>query len=178
MPKIVVLLGAVRDGRVSEGIAKYVASQLKQLGAEVKFVDAKDLVIGYDWKDTDLPGWMETAQWADGFVLVSPEYNHGYAPAIKLVLDGAYDEYEKKPVGFVGVSSGPFGGIRAVEQLRQVCVELGLVGIHEQLLVGFAAKTISPEGKLLDPSVQSRMEAFGKALVWWADGLKTLRQTL
>lgn len=178
MPKIVVLLGAARDGRASEGVATYVAKQLERLGAEVRLIDARDIVTKHDWKDTDIAEWMEIAKQADGFVVVSPEYNHGYAPAVKLVLDGAYDEYEKKPVGFVGVSSGPFGGIRAVEQLRQVCVELGLVGIHEQLLVGFASKTIATDGSLLDPSVQSRMEAFGKALIWWTDGLTALRKTL
>ncbi len=177
MSQIIVLLGSTREGRASEGIAKYVTTQLQQLGATVTLVDARDLLKDHPLTETDIPAWMALASKADGFVIVSPEYNHGYPGAVKLVLDGAYDEYEKKPVGFVGVSSGPFGGIRAVEQLRQVCTELGMVGVHEQMLFGFADKAVSADGVLLEPGAaqQARMETFGKAFLTWVERLNEIR---
>ncbi|MCC7357194.1 NAD(P)H-dependent oxidoreductase [Candidatus Uhrbacteria bacterium] len=171
MPHIVVLLGSTRHGRASEGVARYITAQLQILGASVTLVDALEILKNHPLTETDIPAWMEIASRADGFVVVSPEYNHGYPGAVKMVLDGAYDEYEKKPVGFVGVSSGPFGGIRAIEQLRQVCVELGLVAVHEQMLFGFAKKAVAPDGTLLELTHQPRMEIFGKALLNWVERL-------
>lgn len=175
MSKIVVLLGTTREGRASEGVAKYIAAELTKLGAEVQFVDSRDMLKNQPLTETDNETWMAIAAQADGFVIVSPEYNHGYPGMLKMVLDGADEEYDKKPVGIVGVSSGPFGGIRMIEQIRQVCVELGLVGIYETMMFGFASKAVSADGILLDQAFQPRMEAFGKSLLWWADGLKKLR---
>lgn len=175
MLHIIVLLGSTREGRASEGVAKYVTKQLQQLGATVSLVDARDLLKDHPLTESDIPAWMELASKADGFVIVSPEYNHGYPGAVKLVLDGAYDEYEKKPVGLVGVSSGPFGGIRAVEQLRQVCAELDLVAVYEQMLFAHAPKAVSADGTLLDVTQQPRMEAFGKSLLTWAERLREIR---
>lgn len=57
---------------------------------------------------------------ADGLVIVSPEYNHGYPGEMKLMLDQLYKEYNRKPVGICGVSSGALGGARMVEQLRLI----------------------------------------------------------
>lgn len=177
MSDIIVLLGSTREGRASEGVAKYVTAQLQQLGANVTLVDVLDVLKDHPLTETDIPAWMELANKADGIVIVSPEYNHGYPGVLKLVLDGAYDEYEKKPVGFVGVSSGPFGGIRAVEQLRQVCAELGFVAVHEQLLFGFADKAVSADGVLLEPGMaqQARMQTFGKAFLTWVEHMNKLR---
>lgn len=176
MSKIVVLLGTTREGRASEGVAKYVAAELAKLGAEVELVDSRDILKNQPLTETDNEAWMAIAHAADGFVIVSPEYNHGYPGMLKMVLDGADEEYDKKPVGIVGVSSGPFGGIRMIEQIRQVCVELGLIGIYETLMFGFATKAVSADGTLLDPAFQPRMETFGKSIMWWADGLKKLRE--
>jgi NAD(P)H-dependent FMN reductase len=70
---------------------------------------------------------------ADGYVIVSPEYNHGYSAVLKNALDWVYTEWTKKPVGFVGY--GSTGGARAIEQLRQVVVELDMVPLREAIHV-------------------------------------------
>ena len=69
---------------------------------------------------------------ADGLIVVSPEYNHGYPGPLKEVLDSLYEEYEHKPIGICGAGGG-LGGSRAVEQLRLVAIELKLVPIREAL---------------------------------------------
>jgi NAD(P)H-dependent FMN reductase len=66
---------------------------------------------------------------ADALVIVSPEYNHGYSGLLKHVLDSCLKEYIHKAVGIVGVSAGPFGGTRVIENLLPVMRELGLVTI-------------------------------------------------
>jgi NAD(P)H-dependent FMN reductase len=69
----------------------------------------------------------QKARRADGFIIVSPEYNHGYPGELKMLLDMLYSQFVHKPVGICGVSSGAWGGTRMVEQLRQVCLAFHMV---------------------------------------------------
>ena len=94
-------------------------------------VDVRDLPLpvtgaGEDIKD---PAFSELCMRADGFVIVAPEYNHGYPGLLKHVLDTNLKEYIHKPVGICGVSAGGFGGTRVIENLLPVMRELGLVTI-------------------------------------------------
>ena len=109
---------------------------------------------------------------ADALVIVSPEYNHGYSGLLKHVLDSCLKEYIHKAVGIVGVSAGPFGGARVIQNLLPVMRELGLVTIFWDLNFSSVQKAFSTEGVLLDDSYSRRIDKFLKELVWMA---KTLR---
>jgi NAD(P)H-dependent FMN reductase len=72
--------------------------------------------------------WAAKISEADGYIIVSPEYNHGYSAVLKNAIDWVFPEWRNKPVGFVGY--GNAGGARAIEQLRQVAIELQMVPIR------------------------------------------------
>jgi NAD(P)H-dependent FMN reductase len=129
---IPVILGSVRIGRLSANAARLATGELAKCpGVETELIDIAQLPLptndsGEGIKD---PGFSAKMERADALVIVSPEYNHGYSGMLKHVLDSCLKEYIHKAVGVVGVSQGPFGGTRAIENLLPVLRELGLVAI-------------------------------------------------
>src|SRR6476620_7833315 len=129
---IPVILGTVRVGRMSEPAARLLTDELaKRAGVETELIDIGKLSLptndaGQSIKD---PGFAMRMERADAIVIVAPEYNHGYSGMLKHVLDSCLKEYIHKAVGIAGVSSGPFGGTRGIQDLLPVMRELGLVTI-------------------------------------------------
>ena len=172
---IPVILGTVRQGRLSLPAARLLVDQLaRRPGIESDLVDIARLAIRTDdageaAKDATYAAAMERA---DAIVIVSPEYNHGYAGLLKHVLDTCLKEYVHKAAGVVGVSAGPFGGARGIQDLLPVLRELGLVTIFWDVYVGNAASVFDASGALLDRVFLPRIDKFLKELIWMA---KTLR---
>jgi NAD(P)H-dependent FMN reductase len=113
---------------------------------------------------------------ADAFLVVTPEYNHGYPGYLKTAIDSVVEEWEAKPVGFVSYG-GLAGGSRSVQQLRTVFAELRAVTVREQVLFPGVWERFGPDGTLLDPE---RHDGAAKAmldqLVWWGRALRTARE--
>jgi NAD(P)H-dependent FMN reductase len=172
---IPVILGTVRMHRMSEHAARVVASEVgKREGVETELIDIAELPLptndaGEATKHADFSAKMSRA---DALVVVSPEYNHGYSGLLKHVLDSCLKEYIHKAVGIVGVSAGPFGGARGIENLLPVMRELGLVTIFWDVNFSNVQKVFGEDGKLLDESYIRRIDKFLKELIWMA---KTLR---
>jgi NAD(P)H-dependent FMN reductase len=120
---------------------------------------------GQGLKD-QFPEWRDAMVQADGLVIVSPEYNHGYPGSLKAVLDLLLREYIHKAVAFVGVSAGPWGGTRVIEAMVPMCRELGLAVTFSDLNFPFVQKTFDAEGKLLDQAFEPRVKDFLDELVW------------
>ncbi len=114
---------------------------------------------------------------ADGLILVVPEYNHSFPGLLKHVLDTNLDEYIHKAVGVCGVSAGPFGGARMIQNLLPVLRELGLVAIFTDLHFGMAGKLFDPaSGEITDPAYVRRVGKFVDELVWMARALRFARE--
>ena len=117
---------------MSEHAARLVSRELSAMaGVETELIDIATLPLptrdaGQAIKD---PKYAEKMNRADALVIISPEYNHGYSGLLKHVLDSCLKEYIHKAVGIVGVSAGPFGGARVIENMLPVMRELGLVTI-------------------------------------------------
>ena len=133
MIKIGIILGSTRPGRNGEQVAKWVYHVASRRDdAEFELVDLLDYPLPH--LDEPLPPSMgqyqnsHTQEWAakiasyDGFVMVTPEYNHGTSGVLKNAIDYLYAEWNNKAVGFVAY--GPVGGARAIEHLRLVAGEL------------------------------------------------------
>ena len=134
----------------------------------------RDLPLPPDDAGEDIQGsglrrlWMR----ADALVVVAPEYNHGYPGLLKHVLDSCLEEYIHKAVGIVGVSAGPWGGARVIENLVPVMRELGLVTIFWDVNFSSVRTVFDESGALLDQAFLKRIDKFLRELVWMA---KTLR---
>jgi NAD(P)H-dependent FMN reductase len=118
------------------------------------------------------PEWRDAIVGADGLVIVSPEYNHGYPGSLKAVLDLLLREYVHKSVALVGVSAGPWGGTRVVEAMVPMVRELGLAVTFADLNFPSVQKTFDDQGKLLDQAYERRAKDFLDELVWMSRVLK------
>lgn len=174
---IPIVLGTAREGRQSEKAAKFMLSEVKLYGnIETELIDVKDYLVGATKRNNEAPeikALSEKFKKADGFIVVFPEYNHSYPGELKLLLDSFYwPEYEKKPVGLCGVSMGPFGGARALDQLRAVFVELKAVNIREAVYFGGIQNLFDENNVIKDESYHARVKTFLDELTWYAKKLK------
>ena len=178
---IPVILGTPRQGRFSEHVAKFVTGQIARFpGVATELVDVRNLPIpvtgaGEQVKD---PAFSALCMRADAFILVAPEYNHGYPGLLKHVLDTNLKEYIHKAVGICGVSAGAFGGTRVIQNILPVMRELGLVTIFWDGNFSNAQKLFDDEGAILDPSYVRRIDKFARELIWMAKVLRYGRQNV
>jgi NAD(P)H-dependent FMN reductase len=124
------------------------------------------------------PGFSATVQRSDGLILVVPEYNHSYPGLLKHALDSNLEEYIHKAVGICGVSAGPFGGSRVIEQLVPVMRELGLVTTFTDVNFSTIGKVFDDRGKLLDEDYIRRIDKFLDELIWMARVLRYGRENI
>lgn len=175
-----IILGTAREGRKSEKVASFMLERAKAAGLDSEVLDVRDFRV----KATDNTQTSQAAKTfsekiskADGIVIVSPEYNHGYPGELKMMLDLLYQQYFNKPAGICGVSRGPLGGARMVEQIRLVCVELHMVNIREAMYFPTVQDLFDEGGEIKDKSFNVRAKVFFDELIWYAKALKNARET-
>jgi NAD(P)H-dependent FMN reductase len=182
--KIQVILGSTRQNRFGDKPAHYLLDELgKRADVAPELVDLRDWPLPFfdhpmspmRTKITEpaiVPKWAAKVGEADGYIIISPEYNHGYSAVLKNALDWVYAEWRKKPVGFVGY--GGTGGARAIEQLRQVVIELDMVPIREAIhlpidvYLSLMKETAPAAPELFKPL---REGMFGDRVAQFLDGL-------
>src|SRR4051812_24951357 len=179
---IPVILGTTRQGRASENVAKFVFGEVqKRAGVETELIDIRALNFqpndaGEAIKNS---GFSETCARADGLVIVTPEYNHGYPGMLKHALDTNLKEYIHKAVGICGVSAGGFGGTRVIEALLPVLRELGLVNIFWDGNFSGARGLFDQQGKMKDREAhEKRMAHFLGELIWMSKVLRYGRENV
>jgi len=185
MTKIAIILGSTRPGRNGEAVAKWVYEVAQRRSdAEFELVDIKDFNLPL--LDEPVPPIMgqyskpHTKTWAakidnfDGYVFVTPEYNHGIPGALKNAIDFLFAEWNNKAAGFV--SYGGANGARAVEQLRLVLAEVQMATVRLQVLLSmftdFENFSVFKPDSRKEKSVNDMLDQ----LVAWSDALKTLRK--
>jgi NAD(P)H-dependent FMN reductase len=193
--KIKTILGTTRQGRFGDKPAHWITAEATQLpDVEVELLDLRDYPLPHFdepaspmWKQGryDDPGvqrWADRIADGDAFVIVAPEYNHGYPAVLKNAIDYIYPEWVHKPVGFV--SYGNAGGARGVEQLRQVVIEMQMWPIRSAIHISPAVymavmkEPVPPNPELFAPLKEGRvnqLERFFKDLLWAARALKHAR---
>ena len=178
---IPVILGTPRQGRRSEHAARFVFEQTqKRAGVETEWIDVRDLPLALNdaGEGMKIPAFSEQMQRADGLIIVTPEYNHGYPGLLKHALDTNLKEYIHKAVGICGVSAGAFGGTRVIEQLLPVMRELGLVTIFNDVNFGKVQNLFDEHGALRDESYVRRVNGFLDELIWMARVLRYGRENI
>ncbi len=176
-----VLLGTVRQGRMSLPVARLVVSELsRRPGIETELIDIARIPLPIDDAGQAIkdPTFSSQMSRADALVVVSPEYNHGYSGLLKHALDTCLEEYIHKAVGVVGVSAGPFGGTRGIQDLLPVLRELGLVAIFWDVNFSAVQTVFDEAGTLRDRAYLPRIDKFLKELVWMARTLRHGRESI
>jgi Predicted flavoprotein len=187
MIRIAIIIGSTRPGRNGEAVAKWVHQIAQQRGdAEFELVDIKDFNLPL--LDEPVPAGMSMRNYAkphtkiwsakidsfDGYVLVTPEYNHGMNGALKNAIDFLYPEWNNKAASFVGY--GGAGAARAVAQLRSVMSYLQVATVQNQiqlsLLTDFENFSVFKPAAHHENSVNAMLDQ----LIAWADALKALRE--
>ena len=180
---IPILLGTPRKNRASENVARWVFSKMQEReGLDTQFFDVCDFELPRAEYGTEIahlfPEWRDAILRADGLVIVTPEYNHGYSGSLKSVLDLLLKEYIHKAVAFVGVSAGPWGGTRGIEACVPMVRELGLAVTFTDLNFPSVKSKFDEQGKLLDDAYEKRVQGFLDELAWMATTLRWGRENL
>ncbi|QIZ01045.1 NADPH-dependent FMN reductase [Streptomyces sp. S1D4-11] len=183
---LAIITASVRDGRLGPAVADWFLEQVKERPEfAVQNVDLPDypLPLALPRPGREVP--VETARVrealravlasADAYVVVTPEYNHSFPAALKNTIDWFYQEWATKPVGFVSYG-GLSGGIRAVEQLRQVFAEVHALTVRENVALPDAANRFDAQGRLTEPELNiASAGLLLDQLNWWGQALRTAR---
>ena len=182
--KIGVILGSTRPNRAGEAVAQWFMKQTESYkDVEFQYIDLRD--VNLPFFDESIPPLMgqyeheHTKQWAktidalDGFIVVTPEYNHSFPAVLKNAFDFVSKEWNRKAIGFVSYGATS-GGIRAVEQLRLVAAELQMASIREQVSIPFiwaAFEGAEPKERAVFGDPKTLIDE----VLWWSEALKTAR---
>jgi NAD(P)H-dependent FMN reductase len=178
---IPVILGTTRKGRLSEHAARFMVGQIeKRNQVKTELIDISKLPMPVDDAGNGIkdPAFSETMALADALVIVTPEYNHSFPGLLKHVMDSCLKEYIHKAAGIVGVSAGPFGGVRAIQDFLPVIRELGLVNIFWDVNFGNVSSVFDDTGKLRDQAFVGRADKFLNELIWMARTLRYGRDSI
>ena len=178
-----VITGTTREGRFSERVAKWVGHRL---GAREDFrIDLVDLRehplpffdgaaparTGREYPRDDVARLGRLLDGADGFVVLTAEYNHGYPAVLKNAMDWTFVEWTRKPIAFVGW--GNVGGARAIEQLREVAVEFEMAPLRHAVhilpdVMIAARQTADGDDISVFQPLDPRLDRLADDLSWWA----------
>lgn len=184
--KFVVLLGSVRSDRQGIRAARFVVRSLGSRGHEVSLVDPCEIRLPLldrmykEYPKGSAPEALERLatlyREADGFVVVSGEYNHSVPPALTNLLDHFLEEYFFRPSAIVCYSGGQFGGVRAAMQLRALLGELGMPSISSIFPIPSIGKSFTDAGEPTDPAYGRRFARFASEFEWYAGAMRDARQ--
>lgn len=186
-PLIYVIVGSTRDVRKGIVPAEWIfrAAQARP-EFEVELVDLKKWSLPFlnepkspgagDYQLESTQRWGTKIAAADGFIIVTPEYNHAPNAALKNALDTVYKEWNRKPVAFVSYG-GPAGGVRAVEQLRQIAVELQLAPIQAAVMIPLISQAFDDQGNPTNERLAGGADRLLTELAWWTNALKQARDS-
>jgi NAD(P)H-dependent FMN reductase len=185
-PKIAIILGSTRRGRFGERPARWLHERAASRGdAAFSLLDLRDFALPFFESDKPpaaaAPDHPEARRWAallgaqDGFVFVTPEYNHGIPGVLKNAIDHAYTEWNRKPAGFLAY--GGVGGARAVQVLRLFLIELQMAPLRNAVHIGRPEFGELRGGKNFEdfPALGQAADRLLDDVLWWARALKAAR---
>jgi NAD(P)H-dependent FMN reductase len=189
--RIAVVTGTTREGRFSGLVAEWITGHLAaKADIEIEGVDLRDFPLpffdgvapartGRDYPREDVAQLGRAIDRADGFVVLTGEYNHGYPAVLKNAMDWTFVEWRHKPITFVGW--GQVGGARAIEQLRQVAVEFEMAplrfAVHILPDVMLAAREAGDTADIsLFEGLEPKADLMVDDLRWWTEALTAARE--
>jgi len=184
LAKIALIVGSVRNDRQGIKVARWLEQKLKDRNHVVFFIDPVELdlpLLDRMYKEmtnpiSKLKELRTMIKDADGYLPVTPEYNHSTSSALKNTLDIFLEEYFFKPSAIVSYSAGGFGGITAAQQLRIIFAELGAPSISSSFSISRVQDVFDDNGKLLDENYEKRVSRFLVEFEWYIEAFKKQRE--
>ena len=181
--RLAIIIGSTREQRFGDKITNWFADRAREHGGfEIDVIDLADVPLTAQGPargplPTQFADFAARIDAADAFVFSTPEYNHGYPASLKAALDILREQWWGKPCTFLGYG-GISGGIRAVEQLRQVVGELHMADIREAFIVPFGPFRFFDKetGEVSDPDAAATVVTVLDRLQWWAQALADARK--
>ena len=184
--KTVVFYGSVRSARQGIKAARFITGECTRRGHEVALVDPLEYplpLLDRMYKEYEPGEAPQTLQKiadlvipADGYIVVSGEYNHTVPPALSNLMDHFLDEYFFKPSAIMCYSAGSFGGVRAAMTLRAMLAEMGMPSISSLMPVPKVQSAFADDGTPTDDSWYERADKFLAEYEWYANALKNARE--
>jgi NAD(P)H-dependent FMN reductase len=180
-----VILGSVRRDRQGIKAARYIIDKLKARGDEPVLVDPCEKQLPLldrmykEYPKGEAPPVMEELadlfRRADGFVIVSAEYNQSVPPALKNLLDHFLEEYFWRPSAILSYSAGRFGGVRAAVALRTILSEMGMPSVPTVLSIPTIGDALNEDGSSNEAWIDKSADRFLQEFEWYAKALKAQR---
>lgn len=182
--KIAIILGSVRENRNGIKAARFAERITADRGWDNTLIDPEEWDLPLlkrmykTMEDPDEKFEMlhNIFHESDGYLMVTAEYNHGVPPALKNILDHYQKEFYFKPSAIISYSVGSFGGVRATEQLRLICAELGMPSISSSLPIPRIKDNLSDDGTSKDGSFEKRSKKFLDEFEWYLEAFKSQRE--
>ena len=174
--RLEVIVASVRPERFAPVVAEwFLRTARSEDELDIGVIDLAHTPLPTDLTSTpEVEAFRNRVGAADGFVVVTSEYNHGYPAALKTALDSVKREWRAKPIGFVGYG-GLSGGLRAIEQLRQVVAEIHMVSIRDTVSFHEAKRKFDADGNTADGAAIDAAQRLLRQWAWWARHLRAAR---
>ncbi len=193
MLKLQIIIGSTRQGRQADRVMRWIEPVARAHTAfETEVLDLRDHALPFfqetiaslgdlrapTYSDPAVTRWNEKIKEGDAFLLVTPEYNHTVPAVLKNALDSVFFSFgfRHKPVAFAGYSVGVAAGVRAVEHLNQIVLEMEGVPVRTQTLVPFVMNAFGEDGRPTNPMVEIGLGVMLDDLAWLGNALKSARQ--
>jgi len=189
MPRLSVIIGSTRPGRAGLPIADWFADRARGHGGfEIDVVDLAELNLPMldepnhprlrQYTHQHTKDWSARIAGSDAFVIVTPEYNHGYSAPVKNAIDYLHHEWHYKPVGFVSYG-GVAAGTRAMQQLKQVVTALRMLPLTDAVNIPFHTQFLDDDGSVQANEVMEQAaDVMLDELVRVAETLRPLREAV
>ncbi len=180
---ISIISGTFREGSIGRKVAGQVAGMYEQLGEEVALLDLKDLpqeaFLPNSYKDKPeslVSGFIDKVLASDGLVVVVPEYNGSYPGILKHFVDllPFPESFDCRPVAFIGLAAGYYGGLRAVEQLQMVFGYRNAYQFNRRVFIPNSYTVFDEDGEFKDPELRERLELQAEKFQAFTRAIKSL----
>lgn len=173
--KVKVIIGSVREARAGEAVAKWFMAQIKEFEGDIHFelVDLAKVnlplmnepappMAGNEYVHQHTKDWSKAVNESDGFVFITPEYNHGYSPALKNAVDYLYNEWKGKPALMIGYGSN--GASHSIRQFREVLEFVGVRPLADQVGIDQIWDAFDEQGHIKEEKIRGDVVALIRTL--------------
>jgi NAD(P)H-dependent FMN reductase len=192
MSKVLVIVGSTRPGRAADLVLPWLIERARAHdGFDTEVADLRDWPLPIfaehagtigdlsdpTYSEPIVQAWNKKVKQADAFIVLTPEYNHSIPGGLKNAIDSVWLSYgfRNKPVAAVGYSGTIGAGMRAIEHLAHVFIELEAVPLRNTVLIPFVRTAFDDHGEPVNPETDIRLQVTLEDLAWWSSALEKAR---